>query len=166
MKLNLLGRVRNTRLSHSNALLPLFEAVINSIHAIEEVGPATLGEIKVFIERAKTQQMKIDGTGPIDPIHSFRITDNGSGFTDANYESFCTSDSQLKLTLGGKGVGRFLWLKAFDHADIESTYQSPTGEYWQRRFELRLSERGSAQPLHHRPRYRKACEEGNNRPTC
>ena len=79
MKLNLLGRVRNTRLSHSNALLPLFEAVINSIHAIEEVGPATLGEIKVFIERAKTQQMKIDGTGPIDPINSFRITDNGSG---------------------------------------------------------------------------------------
>lgn len=142
VKLNLLGRVRNTRLSHSNALLPLFEAVINSIHAIEEVGPATLGEIKVFIERAKTQQMKIDGTGPIDPINSFRITDNGSGFTDANYESFCTSDSQLKLTLGGKGVGRFLWLKAFDHADIESTYQSPSGEYWQRRFELRLSEEG------------------------
>jgi hypothetical protein len=95
VKLNLLGRVRNTRLSHSNSLLPLFEAVINSIHAIEEVGPAALGEIKVVIERAKTQQMKIDGTAPLEPINSFRITDNGSGFTDANYESFCTSDSQL-----------------------------------------------------------------------
>ena len=98
MKLNLLGRVRNTRLSHANSLLPLFEAVINSIHAIEEVGSAALGEIKVVIERAKTQQMKIDGTAPLEPINSFRITDNGSGFTDANYESFCTSDSQLKLT--------------------------------------------------------------------
>jgi hypothetical protein len=141
VKLNLLGRVRNTRLSHSNSLLPLFEAVINSIHAIEEVTPA-LGEIKVVIERANTKQMKIDGTGPIEPISSFRITDNGIGFTEANYESFCTSDSQLKATLGGKGVGRFLWLKAFDHAEIKSIYRTPADEYWQRCFDLKLSEEG------------------------
>jgi hypothetical protein len=47
VKLNLLGRVRNTRLSHANALLPLFEAVINSIHAIEEQGPE---RIKSFVQ--------------------------------------------------------------------------------------------------------------------
>lgn len=62
MKLNLLGRVRNTRLSHSNSLLPLFEAVINSIHAIEEHGSVALGEIEVFIESAKTQQISLDCT--------------------------------------------------------------------------------------------------------
>ncbi len=144
MKLNLLGRVRNTRLSHSNSLLPLFEAVINSIHAIEEQGSVGLGEIKVFIERAKTQQMALDGTTPAEPISSFRVTDNGAGFTDANYESFCTSDTQLKLAKGGKGVGRFLWLKAFDHAEIDSIYRDPNGGYWNRRFNLELSEEGIA----------------------
>jgi hypothetical protein len=146
VKLNLLGRVRNTRLSTANALLPLFEAVINSIHAIEELGPVGLGEISVVIERAKTQQMKIDGTGAIDPISSFQITDNGSGFIDANFESFCTSDSQHKLTRGGKGVGRFLWLKAFDHAEIDSNYQTPDGLFWNRHFELRLTEDGVHNP--------------------
>jgi hypothetical protein len=142
VKLNLPGRVRNTRLSHSNSLLPLFETVINSIHAIEEQGSVALGEIKVFIERAKTQQIALDGTAPVEPITSFRVTDNGVGFTDANYESFCTSDTQLKLEKGGKGVGRFLWLKAFDHAEINSIYPDPSGGYWNRRFNLELSEEG------------------------
>jgi hypothetical protein len=144
VKLNLLGRVRNTPLSHSNSLLPLFEAVINSIHAIEEQGPIGLGEIKVFIERAKTQQISLEGTAPLEPITSFRITDTGVGFTDSNYGSFCTSDSQLKLVKGGKGVGRFLWLKAFDHAEVDSIYQGPDGGYWNRRFSLELSEDGLA----------------------
>ena len=145
MKLNLLGRVRNTRLSSCQCVVTLFEAVINSIHAIE-LGPVGLGEISVVIERAKTQQMKIDGTGAVDPISSFQITDNGSGFIDGNYESFCTSDSQHKLTRGGKGVGRFLWLKAFDHAEIDSNYQTPDGSVLNRRFELRLTEDGVHNP--------------------
>jgi hypothetical protein len=146
VKLNLLGRVRNTRLSHSNSLLPLFEAVINSIHSIEEQGSVELGEIKVFIERAKTPQIALAGTAPVEPITSFRVTDNGTGFTEANFDSFCTSDSQLKLVKGGKGVGRFLWLKAFDHAEIDSIYRSSNGEYWNRRFNLELSEEGIGNP--------------------
>ncbi len=38
MKTNLSGRVRNTSLPENHALLPLFEAVVNSIHSIEEIG--------------------------------------------------------------------------------------------------------------------------------
>ena len=36
LQTNLMGRLRNTDLPKSNALFPLFEAVINSIHAIDE----------------------------------------------------------------------------------------------------------------------------------
>lgn len=146
VKLNVIGRVRNTPLSHSNSLLPLFEAVVNSIHAIEEQGPLNQGEIKVFIERAKTQQFAIEGTAPLEPIDSFRITDNGIGFNDANYDSFCTSDSELKLAKGGKGIGRFLWLKAFDHAKIDSVHRDANGIYWNRRFTMQLDEEGVGTP--------------------
>ena len=51
------------------------------------------------------------------------ITDNGIGFTETNYDSFETSDSIHKQAVGGKGVGRFLWLKAFEGVEIESVYQ-------------------------------------------
>src|SRR3954451_15040205 len=55
-------------------------------------------------------------------ITGFNITDNGIGFNEANYDSFETSDSIHKQALGGKGVGRFLWLKAFEGVEIESVY--------------------------------------------
>ena len=38
METNLQGRLRNTSLPYNQGLLPLFEAVINSIHSIEETG--------------------------------------------------------------------------------------------------------------------------------
>ncbi len=142
MKLNLLGRLRNTRLSHANALLPLFEAVVNSIHAIAEAGRTEFGRIDVFIERESSAQMEISGTSPSKPVRSFTIADNGIGFTDANYDSFCTSDSQLKMAQGGKGVGRFLWLKAFDHAEVDSVFRGASGVCWRRKFELKQTEEG------------------------
>ena len=40
LKTNLHGRLRNTPLSANNGLMPLFEAVVNSIHSIEEKGDA------------------------------------------------------------------------------------------------------------------------------
>jgi hypothetical protein len=33
-----------------------------------------------------------------------------------------------KANIGGKGIGRFLWLKAFDHADMESIFQNSDGK--------------------------------------
>jgi hypothetical protein len=41
----------------------------------------------------------------------------GIGFTDENYESPSTSSIRLlRAARGGKGLGRFLWLKAFSLA--------------------------------------------------
>ena len=51
------------------------------------------------------------------------MIDNGSGFNDANYESFQIMDTQYKQDLGGKGLGRFSWLKAFDQVEIDSHYR-------------------------------------------
>ncbi len=47
-------------------------------------------------------------------FESFSIIDNGNGFTAENYKSFRTADSSLKWKKGCKGIGRFLWLKAFE----------------------------------------------------
>ena len=49
MLVNLQGRVNNIKLAHQHGLHPLFEAIINSIHAIEEQNGA--GQINVHLRR-------------------------------------------------------------------------------------------------------------------
>ncbi len=47
---NLQGRLRNTSLPQSSGLMPVFEAVINSVHAIEEADISSeAGLIRVSI---------------------------------------------------------------------------------------------------------------------
>lgn len=119
LKTNLEGKVRNLPHFKGEALLPVFEAVVNSIQAIEERGNLSGGEIEVRVVReAQAMLGDLDESG----ITGFVITDNGIGFNEANYDSFETSDSIHKQALGGKGVGRFLWLKAFESVEIESVY--------------------------------------------
>ena len=40
---------------------------------------------------------------------------------DDNFDSFNTSFSDRKIGEGGKGLGRFTWLKALDRVEIEYT---------------------------------------------
>ena len=54
----------------------------------------------------------------------FVIEDNGIGMNEANYESFQMLDSTYKASKGCKGVGRLLWLKAFNSVNISSVYKS------------------------------------------
>ena len=104
LKTNLEGKVRNLPHFKSEALLPLFEAVVNSIQAIEERGNLSSGEIEVRVVREEQGTLgDLDESG----ITGFSVTDNGIGFNQLNYESFETSDSIHKQALGGKGVGRF-----------------------------------------------------------
>ena len=111
----------------SEALLPLFEAVVNSIHAIADAGKTAEGIITVVINRAKPVPEQANlfdgGEARKEPeIESFEIIDNGIGFTEDNLNSFETIGSQYKEKIGGKGVGRFTWLKAFENVHIESVY--------------------------------------------
>lgn len=136
---NLKGRLRNHKLPASQGLLPLFEAIANSIHAIEDAGRSTSeGRITISIER-DSQAVMFAGDGDRRPgapalpnIVEFRVTDNGIGFTDDNMASFETLDSEYKSSRGGRGVGRLMWLKAFRSARVDSTYQHTDGT-WKRR---------------------------------
>lgn len=134
------GRLRNTNLPFKEGLLPLYEAVVNSIHAIEDSGISTnRGKITIEIERGGVNlELELDkkrpGPEPQGPISGFRIRDNGVGFTDINMDAFKTLDTDNKKSRGGRGVGRLLWLKAFDHVRIKSTFLSNSGEIMLREF--------------------------------
>lgn len=113
------GRIRNFNLPKDKALVPLYEAIVNSLQAIEDKGNGRDGAITVTVNRLDV----LDGDDlPEGDIFGFTITDNGIGFDGPNFESFLKADSQHKEAKGGKGVGRFCWLKAFDHVWIESTF--------------------------------------------
>src|SRR5205823_2366037 len=110
--LNLKGRVDNMSLAASTPLSPLFEAIVNSIQAVEPRGKA--GQIDVYVERDDTNPSLrgLDAKSiALDPVRTFRVVDDGLGFTEENMVSFETSDSRHKADIGGKGVGRLLWLK-------------------------------------------------------
>lgn len=142
MKTDLPGRIENLRVSRRQILQPLFEAVSNSLQSIAKA-EVDNGYVRVEIIRDTTQRslsLRKDGqeTRGLDEIVQIRITDNGHGFTDEDLDSFSTLDSRHKASIGGKGVGRLVWLKVFGKVSVESTYQSSTGEYFRRRFRFVL----------------------------
>ncbi len=115
------GRIRNISLAPNpkNALFPLFEAIMNSIQAIEErFGRDHLPSGRIQIEVVRGSKGECQG---------FRVFDNGIGFNPPNLESFVKMDSQKKADTGGKGVGRLLWLKVLEKVSVESRYEAPDG---------------------------------------
>ena len=57
MQSNLAGRVRNTELPLSHSMMPIFEAIINSIHSIEDADiSAENGQITIEITRTAVQE--------------------------------------------------------------------------------------------------------------
>lgn len=140
MQTSLKGRLRNTNLPLGHGLFPLFEAVVNSIHAIDARGEG-LPEGRISVRVIRHSQLGLDlpeerrrGAPPLEPITAFQISDNGVGFDDQNFKSFETLDSEYKAALGCRGVGRLLWLKAFDRANVESTHKKQDGHYEKRKF--------------------------------
>jgi hypothetical protein len=141
---DLSGKLRNIQLGRSKALLPAFEVVVNAFQAIEEAGgkPAQ-HEIRIVI----TRELVLALEGAQGRVKDVTVTDTGIGFTEPNMRSFLTSDSRYKSTKGGKGVGRFLWIKAFDRAEIDSVYREGAAEHlWRRRF--RFSPTDSQEDTH------------------
>src|SRR5258708_21603593 len=119
IKIALGNQVRQTFLPQWKPLLPLFEAVMNSFQAIRDAKLATgNGHVTIGILR-ETDLFK--GENP--PIIGFEVTDNGIGLDDENFDSFNTAFSRRKVSAGGKGLGRFTWLKPFDAALIKSTFR-------------------------------------------
>lgn len=125
MKTNLIGRLRNTSLPVSHGLMPLFEAVVNSIHSIEEYSDdMTQGSITVEIIRSSQASLNFkESSDHEENIVAFKVTDNGVGFNNDNMKSFETLDTDHKAEKGCRGVGRLLWLKAFNRVNVNSIYQ-------------------------------------------
>ena len=67
-----------------------------------------------------TVEDKKSGRQPLNDITSFTVTDNGAGFNDDNFNAFLTLDTDHKIDKGGRGIGRLLWLKAFQRVDVAS----------------------------------------------
>lgn len=133
---NIRGRIRNFPLPKNQPLVPLYEAIVNSLHAIAErkESDASYRQASISIEIEREPQMVLDAD-MLPVIHSFVIKDNGIGFNERNFESFMESDSIYKVAIGGKGVGRFSWLAAFEKAEITSIYKE-NGIYVKRDFEF------------------------------
>ena len=123
-KLNILGIVNNIK-SKTNVFTPIVEAVVNSIDAINQKQD---GKIEIVVYRE--EELELDQK-PY--IKSIEIVDNGIGFSDENRESFDTYLSTTKIEIGGKGFGRFMYLKYFNDVRIKSQYQED-GTYKFRNF--------------------------------
>jgi hypothetical protein len=113
MDSNLTRRIRNFTLSADQYMMPLFEAVSNSIHAIQEKFQ------KRWVEKGRIQ---VEFIRRNEKISKILITDNGIGLNDYNFDSFLKNDSEYKTAKGGKGVGRFTWLKSFNDIKITSAF--------------------------------------------
>ncbi len=104
---SLKGGLRNTDLPVSKCLYPLFEAVVNAIYAIDNRvnsdNSFTLSEgiIRVSLNRASDSNL----FGGKAEILSITIEDNGIGFNDENYNSFCELDTMYHVSKGCKGIG-------------------------------------------------------------
>lgn len=142
--IDLPGRVKNFELPRTKPLMPLFETIVNSIYAIEErqqIENDVDGYINIQIVREAQMRVQTEGIdSSINDITGFVVTDNGIGFDENNMKSFLQSDSTYRAEKGGKGVGRFTWLKAFKSAKIESSFKEE--EDWvQRKFSFSLEEK-------------------------
>jgi hypothetical protein len=125
------GRLRNLPNFSNNALFPVFEAVVNSIQAIHERGSLDRGHIVIRIIREFGDQTLLSDQNETPEkektkIKDFEIEDDGIGFDKRNFDSFQKLDSLHKKEIGGKGIGRLYWLKAFDKIEVESIYLENT----------------------------------------
>lgn len=91
------GRLRNTDLPITKSLFPIFEAVVNSIYAIDDrlksdnTFAMADGKIRIILNRANESDL----FGGKAELLSVTIEDNGIGFNENNYNSFCELDSLI-----------------------------------------------------------------------
>ena len=55
------------------------------------------------------------------------VEDDGVGLDKKNLEAFITTDTDNKIQIGGKGVGRLMWLDCCQHIRVDSVYMDGSG---------------------------------------
>lgn len=114
---NIKRAVENIR-ANTTVYTPVVEMVVNAIQAIDEAGRKG-GKVSIRVHRSG--QAEIDGSLP--DVAGFDIEDNGIGFTKPHRDSFDTLYTDLKITEGGKGFGRFTCLKYFEDLHVKSIFK-------------------------------------------
>ncbi|UFH40518.1 ATP-binding protein [Flavobacterium flavipigmentatum] len=77
------------------------------------------GKIEIILNREKV--LEIDNSIP--SVKTIEIRDNGIGFTQENRDSFDTFYSEYKKSIGGKGFGRFMYVKYFNNVYVNSVFK-------------------------------------------
>ncbi len=112
--------VESVDLTPRDAMLPLFECVVNSIISLIR-SKHTDKEIQIKIIRGNIPTQT--NIGNIKTIDSIVITDNGIGFNEDNFKSFGTPFTKINKEYGCKGIGRFTVLAAFKSIRVRSNYK-------------------------------------------
>lgn len=129
MEVDLEGYVERAEFPLSKPLLPLFEAISNALDAIEDAGRVINPTVRIEVVRVPSLDSAMPGA-----VESFIISDNGIGFDEENFSAFKRASTRRKIGRGGKGIGRFSWLAAFDRVFIQSQFLSDSGSYANRNF--------------------------------
>lgn len=114
----------------TGALLPLFEAVMNAVHSTQAKFAAAVAQEGRVIVTVSTDRKKESVWATVE--------DNGIGLDTNNWEAFKTTDTDNKIMIGGKGVGRLLWLDCFDKISVNSVF-ADGGSFKRRTFRFVLS---------------------------
>lgn len=130
-KLNILGIVKGIK-APTTYLTPIIEAVCNSI---DSIGNRPNGSIDIIAIRDGQKSFNDKENSACGSIIGFDVIDNGVGFTDINRDSFDTYLSGHKYESGGKGFGRFMYLKYFLKVSVDSYYYFEN-QYWHRTFDF------------------------------
>lgn len=122
IKPDMLAVLERTNLSVNvqGFLLPVFEALSNSMDGIEQR----------FEEQASRKGkilIKLDNLNDPDKV-MISITDNGVGLNEENYKSFRTPFSGYKLSKRGRGFGRFIAFKVFSRIHYSSRFETAAAE--------------------------------------
>jgi hypothetical protein len=100
----------NLKPNEENALLPIYESVSNAIYSAQERWKEQVAsQGKILLEMTTAN-------------FSARISDNGHGLDDRNYDNFRVPFTSSRLKKGGKGFGRFIAFKVFETITYHSVY--------------------------------------------
>jgi hypothetical protein len=130
---------QEVRVPKTKPLLPVFEAVSNALDAIADRKGA--GTVRVTVRRHRG--LLDSGRGS---PQSFIIEDDGIGFNAENIAAFDELYSVRKIHQGGKGRGRFTFLKVFQQAEIHSTFKAEDGAPKRRDFTFDTTYFGCKEP--------------------
>lgn len=126
MLANIKGLVDRLELSPAKAMMPLFEAISNAIDAIEEHNNGFINH-SIRIRLIAVNDLASQGGDETFVVDGFEIRDDGVGFDDKNLASFKEAHTLSKVKVGGKGVGRFTYLKVFSNIKVRSVFKNESG---------------------------------------